>query len=123
MACPETNTLRNLTGRFKTNRQLSDISEPLLALQGIGWAIRKVMGAMPVVVSIKQCPAEDGVDVIEAENVIGGGIRRIKGAPQAQLGAYLSQNKGHLLSHQAPGNCIRPTTTLLRGSQSIYRAS
>ncbi|KAI8287917.1 hypothetical protein K4K60_011805 [Colletotrichum sp. SAR11_57] len=78
MAAPSTCTLHNLTGKFRTNKQLSDSSDPLLAIQGINWAIRKAMGAVPIVINIKACPPENGVDVIEAENVIGGGIHKAK---------------------------------------------
>ncbi|KAB5578100.1 hypothetical protein GE09DRAFT_1088505 [Coniochaeta sp. 2T2.1] len=78
MACPNSYTLRNLEGRFRINKQLSDNTESLLALQGIGWAIRKLMVNLPVGVNIKSFLGEDGIYVVDVENTIGGGIYSTK---------------------------------------------
>lgn len=36
------------------------------------------MGTMPIVITIKSAPAQDGTHTVDAENIIGGGIHRTK---------------------------------------------
>ncbi|KFH44515.1 hypothetical protein ACRE_047080 [Hapsidospora chrysogenum ATCC 11550] len=44
MAAPPEKTIRNLTGKWNLNKSLSNDTDPVLALQGIGWMIRKGIG-------------------------------------------------------------------------------
>ncbi|KAF3360272.1 hypothetical protein VdG1_01232 [Verticillium dahliae VDG1] len=44
MAAPANITIKNLSGKWQMNKTLSDSPEPALALQGIGWMVRKAVG-------------------------------------------------------------------------------
>ncbi|KAM5471941.1 hypothetical protein MauCBS54593_003348 [Microsporum audouinii] len=73
MACPESVTIKSLSGRFKMNKQLSDNSDQLLSLQGLGWVACKAFRMMPIEIDIRQFEDGQGATRIEVDNIVGGG--------------------------------------------------
>ncbi|KAI1112046.1 hypothetical protein F5Y14DRAFT_285961 [Nemania sp. NC0429] len=54
MAAPPSKTTSNLNGQWVLNKTLSDPTDPALALQGVGWLIRKGIGAARITITAKQ---------------------------------------------------------------------
>ncbi|KAL7824198.1 hypothetical protein V8C26DRAFT_385231 [Trichoderma gracile] len=54
MAAPSTKTTKNLNGHWTLNKSLSDSSEPVLALQGIGYITRKAIGLATITIEVRQ---------------------------------------------------------------------
>ncbi|KAK7970029.1 hypothetical protein PG996_001532 [Apiospora saccharicola] len=54
MAAPASKTIGDLNGTWVMNKNLSDPTEPGLALQGIGYLTRKAIGFATVTLSVKQ---------------------------------------------------------------------
>ncbi|KAL8288553.1 hypothetical protein RB597_000603 [Gaeumannomyces tritici] len=54
MAAPPSKTLKDLNGKWVMNKTLSDNTEPALALQGIGWFVRKGISMASVTLNVKQ---------------------------------------------------------------------
>ncbi|KAI0199086.1 hypothetical protein F4808DRAFT_219919 [Astrocystis sublimbata] len=54
MAAPATKTIGDLSGKWVLNKTLSDPTDPALALQGIGWLLRKGISAATVTIAVKQ---------------------------------------------------------------------
>ncbi|KAL6906847.1 hypothetical protein GGI43DRAFT_395947 [Trichoderma evansii] len=54
MAAPSSKTAKNLTGKWTMNKTLSDSSDPVLALQGIGFLIRKGIGLATITIQVEQ---------------------------------------------------------------------
>ncbi|KAI6093450.1 hypothetical protein F4821DRAFT_220639 [Hypoxylon rubiginosum] len=54
MAAPTTKTIGDLNGKWVLNKTLSDPVDPALALQGVGWLVRKAIGAATVTLHVKQ---------------------------------------------------------------------
>ncbi|KAL7799136.1 hypothetical protein V8C37DRAFT_398960 [Trichoderma ceciliae] len=54
MAAPASKTTKDLNGKWTMNKSLSDSSEPVLALQGIGFLIRKTIGIATITLDVKQ---------------------------------------------------------------------
>ncbi|KAI9821445.1 MAG: hypothetical protein M1826_000681 [Phylliscum demangeonii] len=52
MAAPAAITLHDLTGAWVMNRKLSDDTEPILAIQGISWFMRKAIGLATITLHI-----------------------------------------------------------------------
>ncbi|KAF4453396.1 hypothetical protein F53441_3928 [Fusarium austroafricanum] len=57
MAAPVEKTTSNLTGKWVLNKGLSDSSEPVLALQGIGYLTRKGIGIATITIDVNQYQA------------------------------------------------------------------
>lgn len=87
MAAPESKNIHNLNGKWQMNKSLSDSFESVLSLQGVGFLIRKGIGAATLTLHISQSkgapsePAQDPVDTSETvehiniDQVITGGIK------------------------------------------------
>ncbi|KAI0890695.1 uncharacterized protein GGS22DRAFT_151616 [Annulohypoxylon maeteangense] len=54
MAAPANKTIGDLNGKWILNKNLSDSVEPALALQGVGWLIRKTINNTTVTLHVKQ---------------------------------------------------------------------
>jgi len=74
MAAPPEITIKDLSGEWVMNKTLSDNTEPVLALQGIGWFKRKAIGLATVTLHTKQYE-EDGVVHIDIDQTATGGIK------------------------------------------------
>ncbi|KAI1820360.1 hypothetical protein F4861DRAFT_545767 [Xylaria intraflava] len=59
MAAPASKTIANLNGKWTLNKTLSDSTEPALALQGIGWLLRKAISAATITITAKQYKDEN----------------------------------------------------------------
>ncbi|KAF7551424.1 hypothetical protein G7Z17_g5019 [Cylindrodendrum hubeiense] len=57
MAAPMDKTIDNLTGRWILNKKLSDSSDPVLALQGIGFLTRKAINMASITLDFNQYTA------------------------------------------------------------------
>ncbi|KAI0408864.1 hypothetical protein F4802DRAFT_299539 [Xylaria palmicola] len=60
MAAPASKTTADLSGKWLLNKTLSDPTDPALALQGIGWLLRKGIGAATITLTIKHYIDEAG---------------------------------------------------------------
>ncbi|KAI3323456.1 hypothetical protein HD806DRAFT_87908 [Xylariaceae sp. AK1471] len=72
MAAPASKTVGNLNGKWVLNKTLSDPTDPALSLQGVGWLIRKAIGAATVTVAVKQYVDDSGTTHIDAEQTASG---------------------------------------------------
>ncbi|KAL7942246.1 hypothetical protein V8C42DRAFT_348105 [Trichoderma barbatum] len=54
MAAPSNKTTKDLNGHWTMNKTLSDSSEPVLALQGVGFLTRKAIGLATVTLAVTQ---------------------------------------------------------------------
>ncbi|KAF9774295.1 hypothetical protein IL306_007724 [Fusarium sp. DS 682] len=57
MAAPAEKTITDLSGKWLLNKSLSDSSDPILSLQGIGYLIRKGISLASITVDINQYQA------------------------------------------------------------------
>ncbi|KAF5025309.1 hypothetical protein F66182_2642 [Fusarium sp. NRRL 66182] len=57
MAAPAEKTITDLSGKWVLNKNLSDSSEPILSLQGIGYLTRKGIGMATISLDINQYSA------------------------------------------------------------------
>ncbi|OBT74916.1 hypothetical protein VF21_06038 [Pseudogymnoascus sp. 05NY08] len=74
MAAPAEYTIANLNGQWVLNKSLSDETEPVLSLQGVGWLKRKAIGLATITLSISE-KVEDGLTIIDIESTGTGGIQ------------------------------------------------
>ncbi|KAI0997386.1 hypothetical protein K3495_g10798 [Podosphaera aphanis] len=74
MAAPSTATIKNLTGRWVMNKDLSDPSEPVLSLQGVSWLTRKAINVATIYLNITQSTKDNGITEIVIEQTATGGI-------------------------------------------------
>jgi len=81
MAAPAEKTIRNLNGVYTLNKVESDPTDPILAFQGIGWLIRKIIGQVTVRLEIEQSTDEDG-----SENIVvtQAGVAGLKGTTESR---------------------------------------
>jgi len=75
MAAPSDVTIKDLSGAWVLNKTLSDDTDAVLALQGIGWLTRKAISIATITLHIKQYNDKDGATHIDIEQVATGGIR------------------------------------------------
>jgi len=74
MAAPADITIKDLSGTWVLNKTLSDDTDSVLALQGIGWLTRKAIAMATITLHIKQYE-KDGVTHIDISQVATGGIK------------------------------------------------
>ncbi|KAF2096674.1 hypothetical protein NA57DRAFT_42328 [Rhizodiscina lignyota] len=75
MAAPESANLKNLSGQWVMNKKLSGEFDSILALQGIGWLTRSAISLATITLHLKQYNAEDGVEHVDIDQVLTGGIK------------------------------------------------
>ncbi|KAI0800864.1 hypothetical protein C8Q74DRAFT_450529 [Fomes fomentarius] len=75
MAAPAEMTSRDISGKFTMNKTLSDDSDEILRLQGVSWFTRKAISLATIYVTIKHYKDENGVEHIEADQTLTGGIK------------------------------------------------
>ncbi|KAI8628030.1 hypothetical protein F5Y19DRAFT_150807 [Xylariaceae sp. FL1651] len=75
MAAPASKTIGDINGKWVMNKTLSDSPEPALALQGVGWLIRKAIGAATVTLHVKQYTDDASVPHIDVDQIASGGIK------------------------------------------------
>jgi len=75
MASPPEITLKDITGDWVMNRELSDDTDAVLALQGVSWFTRKVIQWATITLHVKEYVPEDGVTHIDIDQTVSGGIQ------------------------------------------------
>ncbi|KAF2679327.1 hypothetical protein K458DRAFT_445878 [Lentithecium fluviatile CBS 122367] len=82
MAAPANKSIKDLNGKWVINKALSDSTDPILALQGVGWLTRKAVGLATVTQHCKQyqAPPDDAptappVPHIDIEQSATGGVK------------------------------------------------
>ncbi|KAJ6014475.1 hypothetical protein N7540_009066 [Penicillium herquei] len=77
MAAPADITIKNLNGQWVMDSSLSDPTDPILALQGMSWFLRKGLSYATVTLHIKEYTDSENPLVyhIDADQVITGGIK------------------------------------------------
>jgi translation elongation factor P/translation initiation factor 5A len=71
MAAPASVNIQNLTGTWTLNKKLSDPVDKGLGIQGVGFVIRKAIGAATIKIELKQSSA-GGVTKIESDQSAAG---------------------------------------------------
>ncbi|KAH8594924.1 hypothetical protein B0O99DRAFT_594973 [Bisporella sp. PMI_857] len=74
MAAPTEKNIGDLNGQWVLNKTLSDPTDPVLTLQGVGWLTRKAIGLATVTLHVKQY-VEDGTTHIDIDQTATGGIK------------------------------------------------
>jgi len=94
MAAPDSKNIHDLTGTWTMNKTLSDPTDPILQLQGIGWFIRKAIGMMTVTLNVKEYKDEAGVTHIDIEQP---GAAGLKGTSEMrQLDGSWQEHEDHI---------------------------
>jgi len=75
MAAPPEVTIKDLTGDWVMNKDLSDNLDPVLALQGVGWFLRKAIGMATVTLHVKQYTDDAGITHVDIDQTATGGIK------------------------------------------------
>ncbi|KAI0102143.1 hypothetical protein GGR51DRAFT_527942 [Nemania sp. FL0031] len=82
MAAPASKTITSLNGKWSLNKTLSDPTDPALALQGMGWLLRKAIGAANVVLAVTEyVDSETGKTHIDIEQTASG----LRGTSEARV--------------------------------------
>lgn len=74
MAAPPDLTTLDLSGTWVMNKSLSDDTDEILRLQGVGWWMRSAIGLATVTLYVKHYKDESGVEHIEIDQRLTGGI-------------------------------------------------
>ncbi|ETN45893.1 uncharacterized protein HMPREF1541_00074 [Cyphellophora europaea CBS 101466] len=72
MASPREISCTNLTGKFSMNKSLGDDLDAMLALQGISWFLRKIIGATTPAITVKEYKDDQGKWHIDILSVASG---------------------------------------------------
>ncbi|KAG0647604.1 hypothetical protein D0Z07_6860 [Hyphodiscus hymeniophilus] len=75
MAAPPETSIKDLSGEWVMNKTLSDDTDSILALQGIGWITRKAIAYATVTLHTKQYTDDVGHTHIDIEQTATGGIK------------------------------------------------
>lgn len=75
MAVPQSTTVQNLSGIYDLNKKLSDPTEALLKMQGVGWVVRQAAAYSAITITMKQYTDAAGAMHIDAEQASTGGIK------------------------------------------------
>jgi len=74
MAAPPEIITTDLTGTFVMNKDLSDSTDKILELQGVGWFMRKAIGYATITLHVKHYKGDDAVEHIDIKQTLTGGI-------------------------------------------------
>jgi len=74
MAAPDSCTTLDLSGKFVMNKTMSDPSDRILQLQGVGWFMRNAIAMATITLSVKHTKDDGGVEHIDIDQTITGGI-------------------------------------------------
>lgn len=100
MACPDTVTTKNLSGKLRLNKSLSDNIDETLKLQGVSYIKRTAIANFTLTLEPTQFTDDDGVEHIDVKQTLSGGFK----APADSLllnGEESSKNDdlfGHLIA-------------------------
>ncbi|RAL01081.1 uncharacterized protein BO80DRAFT_406802 [Aspergillus ibericus CBS 121593] len=111
MAAPADITLKNLNGEWVMDKTLSNPTEPILELQGMGWLMRKALSVATVTLSIHEYPdpADPTVLHIDIDQTVTGGI---KGTTEKRISdSEPREHQDHIFGH------VRGHSKFSRGSK------
>jgi hypothetical protein len=74
MAVPQDLNILDISGKFLLNKTLSDDTDAILKAQGVGWFLRKAIGAASITLDIKHYKDDDRVEHIDIVQTLTGGI-------------------------------------------------
>ncbi|TAQ90996.1 hypothetical protein B7494_g739 [Chlorociboria aeruginascens] len=74
MAAPAEITLKDLSGDWVMNKTLSDDTDALLTLQGVGWFTRKAISLSTITLHTKQYTDDKNTVHIDIDQTLSGGI-------------------------------------------------
>jgi len=74
MAAPDNVSTPDLSGKFVQNHSLSDDTDQILSLQGVGWVTRKIIKSATITLHIKHYKSDQGVEHIDIEQTLTGGL-------------------------------------------------
>ncbi|KAG2350196.1 hypothetical protein BDR05DRAFT_4129 [Suillus weaverae] len=100
MACPDTVTTKNLSGKLRFNKKLSDDIDETLKLQGVSYLKRTAIANFTLTLEPTHFTDDDGVEHIDVKQTLSGGFK----APVDSLllnGEESSKNDdlfGHLIA-------------------------
>ncbi|KDR69577.1 hypothetical protein GALMADRAFT_255791 [Galerina marginata CBS 339.88] len=95
MAVPAELTVLDISGKYVMNKTLSDSrTDTILQLEGVSWLKRKAVGLGTVTLSIKHYKNEDGVEHIDIDQTLTGGIQ---GASELRTLQWKGQEDEHPL--------------------------
>ncbi|KAJ5649053.1 uncharacterized protein N7484_002776 [Penicillium longicatenatum] len=66
MAAPSEITVRNLSGKWDSNSELSDDATPIMELQGVPWIVRAMLANASISVTLRQSIDESGVTKVDS---------------------------------------------------------
>ncbi|KAJ5991921.1 hypothetical protein N7451_007645 [Penicillium sp. IBT 35674x] len=66
MAAPSDITVRDLSGRWDSNSELSDDAKPIMELQGVPWIVRSMLANTSISVTLRQSTDEAGVTKVDS---------------------------------------------------------
>ncbi|KAK4205233.1 hypothetical protein QBC40DRAFT_190185 [Triangularia verruculosa] len=109
MAAPANKNIGDLNGKWIMNKTLSTPIEPGLALQGIGWVTRKLVGAATVTLSISQFaappspPAEPSAAPVTHVEIEQTGTGGMKGSTEKRCADYVFRDHSDWLFGHVKG--------------------
>ncbi|KAB8079165.1 hypothetical protein BDV29DRAFT_99912 [Aspergillus leporis] len=112
MAAPADITIKDLSGEWTMDKTLSNPTEPILALQGMGWMKRKALNVATITLQVHQYADEKDSKVvhIHIDQVVTGGI---KGTTEHRITDWEPrEHEDHVFGK------VRGRSRLLRGSKS-----
>ncbi|RKF83277.1 hypothetical protein GcM3_015022 [Golovinomyces cichoracearum] len=75
MAAPAEVTIKDLSGKWVMDKNVSTPADPVLNTQGVSWALRKTIGMITLTLDVKQTVEADGVTFIKIEQIGTGGFK------------------------------------------------
>jgi len=74
MAAPDSCTTLDLSGKYIMNKSLSDPTDRILQLQGVGWFKRNAIAFSTVTLHVKHFKDAEGIEHIDIDQTIAGGF-------------------------------------------------
>ncbi|KAI9698383.1 MAG: hypothetical protein M1836_003963 [Candelina mexicana] len=74
MAAPDSINLKDLSGDWVMNKDLSDDTDYILQMQGVSWFLRKAISLATITLHIKQYTTSDKLTHIDIDQTISGGV-------------------------------------------------
>jgi len=71
---PPSTTVSNMTGTYTLNKSLSDSTDALLKMQGVGWVVRQAAAYSSISISMRQYTADDKPH-LDVEQTSTGGLK------------------------------------------------
>ncbi|KAG1817797.1 hypothetical protein EV424DRAFT_1645048 [Suillus variegatus] len=75
MACPDTVTTKNLSGKLRLNKALSNDIDETLKLQGVGYIKRTAIANFTLTLEPTQFTDDDGVEHVNVKQTLSGGFK------------------------------------------------